>query len=95
MDMLVEVTEKQIHGPAVETLVLSAIAKIARRASGGLSPNARAFVEQNAKSKFVEKQQRALEVDVLVGEETQILSGVIAPSAVDVNVDASLSMLNQ
>ena len=95
MDTLVDAAEGQAEGADVETLILSALAKIARRNGGGLSDKARHFVETNMKSKCVEKQQRATEIAVLIAEGEPILSSVVQASAAEVDVDASLSSLNQ
>jgi len=95
MDMMVGAIETQSEGSKVETLVLSAIAKIARRTGGGVSQRARELVERNTKSQFIDKQQRASEVAVLVAEGPTLLTQVIAPSAVDIEVDENLSIMNQ
>ena len=79
----------------METLVLSAIAKIARRTGGGVSQCARELIERNTKSQFIDKQQRASEVAVLVAEGSTLMTQVIAPSALDIEVDENLSIMNQ
>lgn len=95
MDMMVGAVETQSEGSKVETLVLSAIAKISRRTGGGISQRARELIERNTKSQFIDKQQRASEVAVLVAEGPALLTQVIAPSALDIEVDESLSIMNQ
>jgi len=95
MDMMVGAVETQSEGSKVETLVLSAIAKISRRTGGGISQRARDLIERNTKSQFIDKQQRASEVAVLVAEGPALLTQVIAPSALDIEVDENLSIMNQ
>ena len=95
MDTLVDAVEAQSEGTSVETLVLSAIMKISRRSGCGLSDKAQTFVERNLKSKYMEKQQRASEVAAIAAEDESIASSVIQPSATEINVDATLSMMNQ
>ena len=95
MDTLVDAVEAQLEGTSVETLVLSAIMKISRRSGCGLSDKAQTFVERNPKSKYMEKQQRASEVAAIAAEDESIASSVIQPSATEINVDATLSMMNQ
>lgn len=95
MDKLVDAASEQAEGAQIETLILSALAKIARRNGGGLSDKARDYVELNMKSKCVNKQQRASEVAVLIAEGEPTLSRAIQPSAMEVTVDVSLSSLNQ
>lgn len=95
MDTLVDAVEAQSEGSSVETLVLSAIMKISRRSRCGLSDKAQTFVERNLKSKCMEKQQRASEVAAIAAEGESTASSVIQSSATEINVDATLSMMNQ
>jgi AP-4 complex subunit epsilon-1 len=87
MDLLVKAVDAQKEGPTVETLVLSAIGKLASRNRGRLSAKAQEIIERNTKSKFIEKQQRAHEVSALLTEGVNIITSVILPANVDIHPD--------
>jgi len=95
MDLLVDSVDTQIEGPAIETLVISAIAKIASRAGGNLSVRAQHALERNMSSKSITKQQRANEVMALMAEAASTRASALAPCATEIVVDPSLALMNQ
>jgi AP-4 complex subunit epsilon-1 len=95
MDLLIDAVDTQMEGNAIETLALSAIAKIATRSGGSLSAKALRAVERNTSSKSITKQQRANEIMALMAESPSVRTSVLAPYAMELTIDRSLAVMNQ